>query len=282
MKTSKNGELYVVATPIGNLEDISRRAIDVLGSVDLIAAEDTRRTRILLQHYAISTPMQALHEHNEVAQTRRLLDRLQRGACLALVSDAGTPLISDPGYRLVVAAHESGIIPVPVPGPSALTCMLSVCGQPADRFVFEGFLPSRDAARRSRLQALAAEPRTLVFYESSHRILDALDDMVRVFGEQRSCTVGRELTKRFETLYRGGLHEVMQQLASDEHATRGEFVVVVQGQPGEQKELEQEGRRIMDVLLEELSISQASSLAARLTGMRKKQLYEYALHRQQR
>lgn len=281
MKTSKTGELYVVATPIGNLEDISRRAIEVLGAVDLIAAEDTRRTRILLQHYGISTPMQALHEHNEQAQTPRLLQRLQEGSTLALVSDAGTPLISDPGYRLVVAAHESGITPVPVPGPSALACMLSVAGQPADRFVFEGFLPSRETARRSRLQLLAAETRTLVFYESSHRILDSLEDMVQAFGEQRPCTVGRELTKRFETLYRGELRQVSERLAADENASRGEFVVVVQGQTGEIPAQEQEARRIMDILLEELSISQASSLAARLTGMRKKLLYDYALHRQQ-
>lgn len=276
-KTEKQGKLYVVATPIGNLEDITNRALATLSSVDLIAAEDTRHSRTLLQQYGINTEMMSLHEHNEASRIGKILGLLQEGSSVALISDAGTPLISDPGFRLVLAAHEAGIKPVPVPGPSAISTMLSVAGQPVERFCFEGFLSSKPAARRKQLHSLLSESRTMVLYESSHRIHDSLQDMRNIFGSSRCCTVGRELTKRFESLYRGTLAEVLQEMEQDINSTRGEFVVVIAGAEENPDESLENGRLIMDVLLTELSVSQAASLAARLSGARKKVLYEYGL-----
>lgn len=276
-KTEKQGKLYVVATPIGNLEDITNRALATLSSVDLIAAEDTRHSRTLLQQYGINTEMMSLHEHNEASRIGKILGLLQEGSSVALISDAGTPLISDPGFRLVLAAHEAGIKPVPVPGPSAISTMLSVAGQPVERFCFEGFLSSKPAARRKQLHSLLSESRTMVLYESSHRIHDSLQDMRNIFGSLRCCTVGRELTKRFESLYRGTLAEVLQEMEQDINSTRGEFVVVIAGAEENPDESLENGRLIMDVLLTELSVSQAASLAARLSGARKKVLYEYGL-----
>ena len=276
-KTEKQGKLYVVATPIGNLEDITNRALATLSSVDLIAAEDTRHSRNLLQQYGINTEMMSLHEHNEASRIGKILRLLEEGSSVALISDAGTPLISDPGFRLVLAAHEAGIKPVPVPGPSAISTMLSVAGQPVERFCFEGFLSSKPAARRKQLHRLISESRTMVLYESSHRIHDSLQDMRNIFGSSRCCTVGRELTKRFESLYRGTLAEVLQEMALDINSTRGEFVVVIAGAEENPDESVENGRLIMDVLLTELSVSQAASLAARISGARKKALYEYGL-----
>lgn len=276
-KTEKQGKLYVVATPIGNLEDITNRALATLSSVDLIAAEDTRHSRTLLQQYGINTEMMSLHEHNEASRIGKILGLLQEGSSVALISDAGTPLISDPGFRLVLAAHEAGIKPVPVPGPSAISTMLSVAGQPVERFCFEGFLSSKPAARRKQLHSLLSESRTMVLYESSHRIHDSLQDMRNIFGSSRCCTVGRELTKRFESLYRGTLAEVLQEMEQDINSTRGEFVVVIAGAEENPDESLENGRLIMDVLLTELSVSQAASLAARISGARKKVLYEYGL-----
>lgn len=276
-KTENPGKLFVVATPIGNLSDITERALETLRAVDLIAAEDTRHSKTLLQHYGIKSPMMSLHEHNEASQIEQLIRRLQQGSSVALISDAGTPLISDPGSRLIAAVHEAGLQPVPVPGPSAVSCMLSVAGQPVDRFCFEGFLPSRGSARRKRLQELLRETRTLVFYESSHRILDSIGDMKDILGSSRSCTVGRELTKRFESLYRGTLADVLQRMAEDPNASRGEFVVVITGAEGNAEESFENGKQIMDVLLTELPVSQSASLAARISGARKKLLYEYGL-----
>ena len=280
MKTGKTaipGKLYVVATPIGNLEDITNRAVEILMSVDLIAAEDTRHSRILLQHYGINTELMSLHEHNEASRIGRILGLLQEGGSVALISDAGTPLISDPGFRLVLAAHEAGMKPVPVPGPSALSAMLSVAGQPVERFCFEGFLSSKSSGRRKQLHGLLSETRTMVFYESSHRIKDSLQDMHNIFGSTRCCTVGRELTKRFESLYRGTLAEVLLEMEQDVNSTRGEFVIVIAGAEGNPDESVEKGRLIMDILLTELSVSQAASLAARISGARKKALYEYGL-----
>jgi 16S rRNA (cytidine1402-2'-O)-methyltransferase len=276
-KTEKQGKLYVVATPIGNLEDITNRALATLSSVDLIAAEDTRHSRTLLQQYGINTEMMSLHEHNEASRIGKILRLLEEGSSVALISDAGTPLISDPGFRLVLAAHKAGIKPVPVPGPSAISTMLSVAGQPVERFCFEGFLSSKPAARRKQLHSLLSESRTMVLYESSHRIHDSLQDMRNIFGSSRCCTVGRELTKRFESLYRGTLAEVLQEMEQDINSTRGEFVVVIAGAEENPDESLENGRLIMDVLLTELSVSQAASLAARLSGARKKVLYEYGL-----
>lgn len=276
-KTEKQGKLYVVATPIGNLEDITNRALATLASVDLIAAEDTRHSRTLLQQYGINTEMMSLHEHNEASRIGKILRLLEEGSSVALISDAGTPLISDPGFRLVLAAHEAGIKPVPVPGPSAISTMLSVAGQPVERFCFEGFLSSKPAARRKQLHSLLSESRTMVLYESTHRIHDSLQDMRNIFGSSRCCTVGRELTKRFESLYRGTLAEVLQEMEQDVNSTRGEFVVVIAGAEENPDESVENGRLIMDVLLTELSVSQAASLAARISGARKKALYEYGL-----
>ena len=276
-KTENPGKLFVVATPIGNLSDISERAIETLRSVELIAAEDTRHSKTLLQHYGIKRPMMSLHEHNEASQIDQIIRRLREGSSVALISDAGTPVISDPGGRLILAVHEAGLQPVPIPGPSAISCMLSVAGQPAERFCFEGFLPSRSSARRKQLQALQSEARTLIFYESSHRILDSLLDMKNILGSSRSCTVGRELTKRFESLYRGTLEDVLQLMGQDSNASRGEFVIVVAGAEDRAEESLKVGRHIMDVLLTELPVSQSAGLAARISGARKKSLYDYGL-----
>ncbi len=275
--TGKPGKLYVVATPIGNLSDISNRALETLASVKLIAAEDTRHSKTLLQHYGIKTAMMSLHEHNEASRIDQIIRKLQAGDSVALISDAGTPLISDPGSRLVMAVHKAGMVPVPVPGPSAISTMLSVAGQSVDRFCFEGFLPSKSSARRKQLESLSAESRTLVFYESSHRISDSLQDMNNIFGSSRCCTVGRELTKRYESLYRGTLAEVLLKMEQDNNSTRGEFVVVIAGAEKSPDEEIEKGRSIMDILLTELSVSQAANLAARISGARKKVLYEYGL-----
>ncbi|MCK5359471.1 MAG: 16S rRNA (cytidine(1402)-2'-O)-methyltransferase [Gammaproteobacteria bacterium] len=276
-RTGKLGKLYVVATPIGNLSDITHRALETLASVKLIAAEDTRHSRTLLQHYGINTAMISLHEHNEASRIDQIIKQLQAGDSVALISDAGTPLISDPGARLVLAVHEAGMKPVPVPGPSAISTMLSVAGQSVQRFCFEGFLSSKPTARRKQMQSLVSETRSLVFYESSHRIADCLQDMKNIFGSARHCTVGRELTKRYESLYRGTLDDVVQQMEQDENATRGEFVVVIEGAEESADDSMEQGRSVMDVLLAELPVSQSASLAAKISGARKKLLYDYGL-----
>jgi len=279
--SGKKGRLFVIATPIGNLDDMTERAVKVLENVDVIAAEDTRHSKTLLQHFGIKTPMIPLHEHNEKRQVPRLIRQMEEGQSIGLISDAGTPLISDPGYRLVQAAHESGILPIPVPGPSAVAAMLSVAGLPVDHFIFEGFLPARSAARRARLQTLVTETRSLVFYESSHRIMGSLNDMCEMFGQDRQCSVGRELTKKYESLYRGSLQSVLDVLTADEQQQRGEFVVVIQGAEVQDDEAIIEAQHVMDVLCEELPMSQAAALAAKISGVRKKLLYEYGLSRQE-
>ncbi len=227
--TNRKGVLYVVATPIGNLQDISERAIATLKGVSRIAAEDTRHSARLLSHYGINTPMVALHEHNEREITPQLLDRLAAGDDLALISDAGTPLISDPGFCLVRAARAAGFRLVPVPGPAACIAALSVAGLPVDHFVFEGFLPARATARRRRLEELRRESRTLVFHESSHRIVECLGDMAEILGGDRPAVVARELTKVFETIQSGALSALLVWLQADPNQQKGEFVVLVQG-----------------------------------------------------
>jgi 16S rRNA (cytidine1402-2'-O)-methyltransferase len=272
------GVLYVVATPIGNRADISQRALEVLGAVTRVLAEDTRHSGALLRSLGIATPLQSLHEHNEQAQVDTLLARLRAGENLALISDAGTPLISDPGYRLVRAARQAGVTVVPVPGPSALIAALSVAGLPTDRFVFEGFLPSKAATRRGRLQALAAEPRTLVFYEASHRIQECLADLAELFGAGREAVIARELTKSFEQVQSGCLKDLNAWLAADANHLRGEFVVLVAGAPAaEETDIGPEARRVLDILLRELPVKQAAALAAEITGARKNALYQLAL-----
>lgn len=267
------GTLFVVATPIGNLGDISPRALDTLRSVAGICAEDTRRSGQLLSHFGISTPLLALHEHNEDAIAARIVVRLQGGESLALVSDAGTPLVSDPGFRLVQAARAAGVKVSPVPGASALIAALSVAGLPSDRFAFEGFLPAKPNARRERMQALAAETRTLIFYESSHRIEDTLADMVQAFGGQRRAVLARELTKLFETVLDGTLAQLQARVEVDADQRKGEFVLLVHGAEDDADARIIEGRRLYARLSQHLPPSTAAKLAAELSGAPRKALY---------
>jgi 16S rRNA (cytidine1402-2'-O)-methyltransferase len=276
---SNRAALYIVATPIGNLEDFTPRAQRALSEVALIAAEDTRHSGKLLQHFHIATPVIALHEHNEREIAPALIERLRRGESLALLSDAGTPLVSDPGYHLVRAAHEAGVRVVPLPGACAAVTALSAAGLPTDRFAFEGFPPAKGAARRSFFELLRAEPRTLVFYESPHRIVESLIDLAGTFGADREAVVARELTKQFETVRTGRLGELVEWMRSDEHQQLGEFVLVVRGAAAAVAgaEASAQGERILKVLLEELPLKQAVSLASRLSGEPKNRLYDLAL-----
>ena len=267
------GTLHVVATPIGNLADLSPRALETLRSVAAVCAEDTRHTRQLLAHFGVERPLLALHEHNESGLAQTLVARLAAGESLALVSDAGTPLVSDPGFRLVRAAREAGIRVSPVPGPSALIAALSVAGLPSDRFAFEGFLPAKAGARRDRLAALAGEPRTLVFYESSHRIADTLTDCVAAFGGERPAVLARELTKLFETVLDGDLSTLQARVEADANQRKGEFVLLVQGAAEDADARIAEGRRVYALLAAELKPSLAAKLAAEITGAPRKALY---------
>lgn len=267
------GTLYVVATPIGNLGDISARALDTLRQVTAICAEDTRRSGQLLAHFGISTPLLALHEHNEEAIAARIVARLQAGESLALVSDAGTPLVSDPGFRLVQAARAAGIRVSPVPGASALIAALSVAGLPSDRFAFEGFLPAKASARRERLQGLAAESRTLIFYESAHRIGDTLADMAQAFGDERRAVLARELTKLFETVLDGTLAQLQARVEADPDQRKGEFVLLVHGAGEDADAKVAEGRRLYAKLSQHLPPSTAAKLASELSGAPRKALY---------
>ncbi|WP_277052098.1 16S rRNA (cytidine(1402)-2'-O)-methyltransferase [Zestomonas thermotolerans] len=278
---SQAGTLYVVATPIGNLDDIGARALRVLREVALIAAEDTRHSQRLLQHFGIQTPLAACHEHNERDESGRFLARLQAGEDVALISDAGTPLVSDPGFHLVRQARAAGIRVVPVPGPCALIAALSAAGLPSDRFIFEGFLPARAAGRRARLELLKEESRTLVFYEAPHRILECLEDMQAVFGGGRQAVLARELTKTFETLKGAPLAELCAWVAADSNQQRGECVVLVAGwqAPEGEEALSAEVLRVLDLLLAELPLKRATALAAEITGVRKNLLYQVALER---
>ncbi|WP_017937210.1 16S rRNA (cytidine(1402)-2'-O)-methyltransferase [Zestomonas thermotolerans] len=278
---SQAGTLYVVATPIGNLDDIGVRALRVLREVALIAAEDTRHSQRLLQHFGIQTPLAACHEHNERDESGRFLARLQAGEDVALISDAGTPLVSDPGFHLVRQARAAGIRVVPVPGPCALIAALSAAGLPSDRFIFEGFLPARAAGRRARLELLKEESRTLIFYEAPHRILECLEDMQAVFGGGRQAVLARELTKTFETLKGAPLAELCAWVAADNNQQRGECVVLVAGwqAPEGEEALSAEALRVLDLLLAELPLKRATALAAEITGVRKNLLYQVALER---
>ena len=277
------GTLYVVATPIGNLDDISARALRVLREVALIAAEDTRHSARLMQHFGIGTPLAACHEHNERDQGGRFLARLQAGEDVALISDAGTPLISDPGYHLVRQARAAGIAVVPVPGACALIAALSAAGLPSDRFIFEGFLPAKAAGRRARLELVKEEPRTLIFYEAPHRILECLQDLEAVFGGERLALLARELTKTFETLKGLPLAELRAFVEADSNQQRGECVVLVAGwqAPEGEAAVSVEALRVLDLLLEEMPLKRAAALAAEITGVRKNLLYQAALERQQ-
>ncbi len=276
------GTLYVVATPIGNLDDMSARALKVLADVALIAAEDTRHSIRLLQHFGIDTPLAACHEHNERDEGGRFLTKLLAGENVALVSDAGTPLISDPGYHLVRQARAAGVNVVPVPGACALIAALSAAGLPSDRFIFEGFLPAKAVGRRARLELIKEESRTLIFYEAPHRILECLQDMEQVFGAERPALLARELTKTFETLKGLPLAQLREFVESDSNQQRGECVVLVAGwtAPEEEGAVSSEAMRILDLLLEEMPLKRAAALAAQITGERKNVLYQVALDKQ--
>ena len=272
------GTLFVVATPIGNRDDLSPRARQALDEADLIAAEDTRRTGRLLSHFGIKTRQIALHEHNEDVQTKSLIAELENGSTIALVSDAGTPLVSDPGFRLLAAAHDHGIRVSPVPGASAVVSALSVAGLPTDRFCFEGFLPAKKAARREKVKALQDESRTLVFFESVHRIANTIEDMRLIFGDTRRAFVGRELSKLHEQCVRATLAEIKEDLDDGTIPAKGEFVIVVEGSEKGQSD----GLKIdMNQLLKELSAvlpdGQAAAIASKLTGERKNDLYRLIL-----
>lgn len=272
------GVLYVVATPIGHLGDLSARALAVLKDVDLIAAEDTRHTRALLTHFGIRTALISMHEHNEDRQIAGLLERLRGGAAIALVSDAGTPLISDPGYGLIHAAAAAGVPLSPIPGPCAAIAALSVSGLPTDRFVFEGFLPARSAARRAHLQGLAREPRTIVFYESPRRMVDVLSDCADVLGVDRAACVGREVTKRFETFYRGTLGELRTAIGGQSEPLRGECVLIVAGSATEPALGDTvEADRILIDLVGQLPASQVARLMDRWFGGGRAHWYDRAI-----
>lgn len=276
---SAAGTLYVIATPIGNLEDISARALRVLSEVTLVAAEDTRHSARLMQHFGIATPLAACHEHNERDEGGRFIRRLLGGDDVALISDAGTPLISDPGFHLVRQARAAGVRVVPVPGACALIAALCAAGLPSDRFIFEGFLPAKQAARRARLELLKAESRTLIFYEAPHRILDALADLEAVLGSDRSAVLGRELTKTFETLKGLPLGALRAWVEADSNQQRGECVLVVGGwqAPEQDEAVDANARRVLHLLMSELPVKRAAALASEITGVRKNLLYQLAL-----
>lgn len=276
------GVLYIVATPIGNLGDMTSRAVEVLSRCDLIAAEDTRHSAHLLQHFAINRPTISFHDFSSTRQLERLLLQLRQGQNIALISDAGTPTIADPGYELVSAARRQGSAVIPIPGASALLAALSVAGLPTDQFIFLGFLPARAAARGQLLERLQQETRTLVFFESPHRITDSLQQIVTVFGAQRLLFVGRELTKKFETTFLAPAGEGLQRIVDDAQQQKGEFVLVLAGADSQQPEDRrlQEALRVLDLLLAELPLKQAVSLAAQISGAPRNELYSAALKKQ--
>ncbi|SDS70575.1 16S rRNA (cytidine1402-2'-O)-methyltransferase [Halopseudomonas litoralis] len=275
------GTLYVVATPIGNLQDLTPRALEVLNSVNLIAAEDTRHSGRLLQHFGVQTPTTACHDHNERGKSLRLVERMLAGEDLALISDAGTPLISDPGFHLVRMAREAGVRVCPVPGACALIAGLSAAGLPSDRFAFEGFLPAKTHGRRQRIQELVAEQRTWMIYEAPHRLLECLEDLLDLLGSERQVVLARELTKTFETIKGAPLVELVQWVRADADQQRGECVLIIEGaaQSVDSDALDPAAERVLDILLTELPVKQAAALAAQITGLKKNRLYQLALQK---
>ena len=274
MSSVQPGSLWVVATPIGHRDDFSARAIETLRAVAVIAAEDTRHSRPLLLHHGIGTPLIALHEHNERDVVDAIVRRLGAGESVALISDAGTPLISDPGFRLVRAARAAGVRCIPVPGACAAIAALSVAGLPSDRFVFEGFLPAKTAARRTRLQELAGDARTVIFYESSHRVAESLADMRDIFGGEREAVLARELTKMFETVIGEPLNDLAAKVIADPDQQRGEHVILLAGRGEEADAKLAEGQRVFAILRDELPPAKAAKLAAVISGAPRKLLYQ--------
>jgi|SRR3990167_1014046 len=275
----RTGTLYVVATPIGNLNDMTLRAIEVLKTVDRIAAEDTRRAKILLNHFSIQKPMIALHDFNETEVVSVLLNECQQGASIALISDAGTPLISDPGYRLVKTLKEAGVSVVPIPGACAAIAALSAAGLPTDRFIFEGFLPAKPVACKERLFALSHETRTMIFYEAPHRVLSVLKMMSEILGEEREAVLARELTKLHEQIVSGTLQTITHHFIAEPETLRGEMVILLKGGEKKQDTDMLSPDAILDLLLEALPLKQAVLLTSKITKMRKNELYSSALRK---
>jgi len=277
MNSNQSGTLYIVATPIGNLGDMVPRAVEILQSVTAIACEDTRHSKKLLDHFAIDRPLFAYHDHSDKKSSDNILSRLSGGDDIALISDAGTPLISDPGYRLVRAARQQGIAVIPVPGACAAIAALSVAGLPTDRFRFIGFLPAKTTQRKKVLQELAAVPETMVFYEAPHRILDTLRDSLEVFGGEHSGFMAREVSKTFETYLHGTLAELVAAVEADSNQQRGEIVLVLAGRERSDSSVTVDGEKILRLLLGELPAAKAAALTAKITGGDKKQFYQMAL-----
>ena len=278
MTNFNKGSLYIVATPIGNRDDITYRAVKVLSQVDLILAEDTRHSRPLLDYYDISTRLKSCHEHNESSVVAGVIESLEEGKSVALISDAGTPLISDPGFVLVRAVRQAGYEVVAIPGPSSIIAALSIAGLPTDRFVYEGFMPSKSTARRERYLDLTQDSRTIVVLESSHRIASSLKDLQKVVGDDRSIAVARELTKKFETVLFGSISGVIAQLEEDSNQLKGEFVVLIRGSTEATSTTHGlSSKRVLEILSAELSLKQSAKLAAELTGEKKNDLYALGL-----
>ncbi|WP_174871731.1 16S rRNA (cytidine(1402)-2'-O)-methyltransferase [Pectobacterium polaris] len=272
--------LYIVPTPIGNLGDITQRALAVLASVDLIAAEDTRHTGLLLQHFAINARLFALHDHNEQQKADVLLAKLQSGQSIALVSDAGTPLINDPGYHLVRRCREAGVRVVPLPGACAAIAALSASGLPSDRFCYEGFLPAKTKGRKDKLRELGEETRTLIFYESTHRLLDSLQDISEVLGAERYVVLAREITKTWESIHGAPVGELLAWVKEDENRRKGEMVLIVEGHQVDESALSAEALRTLALLRAELPLKKAAALAAEIHGVKKNALYRYGLEQE--
>ena len=277
--TDLTGILYIVATPIGNLQDITQRALDTFAQVDLIAAEDTRHSGLLLSHYGIKKPFFALHDHNEQEKAHILVEKLKQGSHIALISDAGTPLISDPGFHLVRQCREAGIHVVPLPGACAAITALCASGIASDRFCFEGFLPAKSKARKDKLENIAEEDRTLIFYESTHRILDTLEDMQSLLGEERYIVLAREITKTWETITGNTIKNLREWLLEDPNRTKGEMVLIVEGKPKSDNndEISPQAVKALELIAEELPLKKAASIVAELYGYKKNALYQFGL-----
>lgn len=269
--------LYIVATPIGNLEDITLRAINTLKQVDLIAAEDTRHSGLLLQHLAIKAKLFALHDHNEQEKSQLLIEKLKSGLSIALISDAGTPLINDPGYHLVKACRENNINVVPIPGACAAIAALSASGLPSDKFSYEGFLPAKTKARQDYLTTLLDEPRTMIFYESTHRLLDTLQDMQTIWGSDKQIVLAKELTKTWETIVNFSILDLINWLQEDSNRQKGEFVLIVEGNNKTADEIDPKAINTLKLLLKELPLKKAATITAEIYGLKKNQLYQLGL-----
>ena len=277
--TDLTGILYIVATPIGNLQDITQRALDTFAQVDLIAAEDTRHSGLLLSHYGIKKPFFALHDHNEQEKAHILVEKLKQGSRIALISDAGTPLISDPGFHLVRQCREAGIRVVPLPGACAAITALCASGIASDRFCFEGFLPAKSKARKDKLENIVEEDRTLIFYESTHRILDTLEDMQSVLGDERYIVLAREITKTWETITGNTIKNLREWLLEDPNRTKGEMVLIVEGKPKSDNndEISSQAVKALELIAEELPLKKAAAIVAELYGYKKNALYQFGL-----